>query len=255
MKDFKGRSVFVTGGASGIGLAIAEALRAEGARVTIADIDGDRVEKLSASSGFFGVPLDVSDFDSWSTAKAAAQRENGPVDLLVNNAGIGANGNALADVDPRSFNRLVQINLCGTFFGISTFAGDMRERGGGHILNTASIVGLAAQGGIGGYCATKFGVVGMSEALRQELEPHGVGVSVLCPGMVRTRLNETTTQFGGPSEGAPQYQLEEGMDPVQVANCALQGIRKNLLHIFTHGDAIDRIEARHKSLLADYHGR
>ena len=147
---------------------------------------------MVAGSTSFAAPRTVwasywtlSDPASWAEAKRLAEERQGPIDLLVNNAGIGSYGTDLADIPPSAFARLAGINLCGTFYGIAAFAGDMRERRAGHILNTASIVGCAAKGGIGDYCATKAGVVGMTEALREEMGPYGVGVSVMYPAWSR----------------------------------------------------------------------
>src|SRR5699024_4587493 len=117
--------------------------------------------------------------------------------ILVNNAGIGFNGRDVVDMDPETFDLIVAIDLTGVFNGVSAFGADMRARGGGHIVNTASVMGLTAGApGRGAYSAAKSAVIAMSEALRAEMAPHGVGVSVLCPGLVKSNLDTNTTRLG-----------------------------------------------------------
>jgi len=209
VKDFEGKTAFVTGGASGIGLGIAKALSARGCRVILADIDTEALE-ITAST-FPGevetVALDVRDRDQWAAAREQVEARFGPVSILVNNAGIMNEGSAnykeysLISQTPESFDRMIGINLVGVYNGIHTFGPGMAERGDGHIVNTSSSQGVVSCGGVGAYCAAKFGVVGMSEALRQELADLGVGVSVLCPGVVETNLpNSTNKLVGRPSD-------------------------------------------------------
>ena len=165
---------------------------------------------------------------------SAVEGAFGPVEILVNNAGIAPDLNDLADMAPESFDRLVAIKLTGTFNGIHTFAADMRERGDGHIVNTASMAGLMASAHLGAYTAAKFGVVGLSEVLRAELEAHGVGVSVLCPGLVRTNLAANA----GPRKRPPGTPtgMEAGIDPALVGAQVVEAIRANELYIVTHGE-------------------
>jgi NAD(P)-dependent dehydrogenase (short-subunit alcohol dehydrogenase family) len=134
------RHAFITGGASGIGLAIAEALAARGVRVTIADVNREALDAvLAANAGTMrGTCLDVRDRAGWATAKAEAEAAFGPVDILINNAGIASIGFEIADMDPEAFDRVVAVDLTGVFNGVSAFAADMRARRQGHIVNTAS---------------------------------------------------------------------------------------------------------------------
>lgn len=246
MEKIAGATAFVTGGASGIGLAIAEALIGEGARVMITDIDQAALDRAVAGLGpdAASVLLDVRDRDGWGAAKAAVEARFGPVDILVNNAGIGPDGHALSDMDPVAFDRVIAIKLTGTFNGIATFGAGMRDRGNGHILNTASMAGLIANAKLGAYTASKFAVVGMSEVLRAEMAPYGVGVSVLCPGLVRTNLGATTTAAGSDRAHAGLPTTDAGLDPAIVGALAIQGIRANALHIVTHGEHRAPVERR-----------
>ena len=233
----------VTGGASGIGLGIAEALAAEGARVVLCDWKEGwlRRETERLGDAVIGQHFDVRDREGWQTAKRAAEDAFGPVEILVNNAGVVPGQFELADTPVEHFDRLIGIMLVGMFNGIHTFAAGMRERGDGHIVNTASMAGLVTSPRLGAYTTAKFAVVGMSEVLRAEMEPHGVGVSVLCPGLVRTNLGIEDEQ-GQPTQDRPE--MEGGMDPALVGARVLEAIRNNELHVLTHGGYEERLAAR-----------
>lgn len=251
------RHAFITGGASGIGLGVADALAAKGLAVTIADIDGDAVARVVATRDRVrGVVLDVRDRAGWARAKAEAEAEAafGPVDVLVNNAGIGPDGATIADLTHESFDRIVGINLIGVFNGVAAFAAEMRDRGRGHIVNTASIAGLFASApGVSAYGLAKFGVVAMTETMRGELAPHGVGVSVLCPGFVATNIiantarlsGEETDYDGGVAPGS-------GMTPARAGEIVVQGIEANRLYILTHPEMWPMVEGRHRAIAADF---
>jgi NAD(P)-dependent dehydrogenase (short-subunit alcohol dehydrogenase family) len=180
------------------------------------------------------VVLDVTDRQAWSAAKIAAEERFGPVEICVNNAGIGPDLNELADMPVEAFDRLVGIKLTGTFNGIHTFGADMRSRGEGHFVNTASMAGLTAMARLGAYTASKFAVVGMSEVLRAEMAPHGVGVSVLCPGMVRTNLATNTPAASRPANMPSD--MSAGIDASLVGTQVVDAIRANLMYIITHGE-------------------
>src|SRR5688572_4540235 len=165
------RHAFITGGASGLGLGIADVLVERGLRVTLADIDRQELADVlpQRTQAYRGQPLDVRDRVAWASAKAEAEADFGPVDILVNNAGIAPIGRELADEAPDTFDLVIEVNLTGVFNGIATFAPGLRARGRGHIVNTASLAGLIVNTpGFGTYAIAKFGVVGMSEQLRVE---------------------------------------------------------------------------------------
>lgn len=236
MDRIEGRTAFVTGAASGIGLAIAEELLGLGARVALVDWNGDAVrrerERLGAAT--IAVELDVADRGAWPAAARAAEDAFGPVEILVNNAGIGPDLSELADMPPATFDRLVGIKLTGTFNGVHAFAAGMRARREGHVVNTASMAGLTASARLGAYTAAMFAVVGLSEVLHAELEPHGVGVSVLCPGMVRTNLPANTPPEHRPPGDAGG--MESGIDPAIVGRQVVAAIRAGDLYVITHGE-------------------
>ncbi len=248
---------FITGGASGIGLALAQIFAGERMRIVLADIDSAQL--VLAARGLPGevltVTMNVADREHWAAAKKRVMETFGRVDVLCNNAGIGPDGQQLADMNPESFERIIAINLTGVFNGIATFADHMRQRGSGHILNTASMAGLNPIPTIGGYVAAKFGVVGLSEVLCQELAPSGVGVTVLCPGLVNTRLAETTQAItqGAPLPSAANLSLSLGaISADQVARVALQAIREKRLYALTNPEYRDAVEARCRRLLESF---
>jgi len=243
------KHAFITGGASGIGLGIADAMVARGIAVTVVDVDQAALDAVQAgrpSERFRTQQLDVRDRAGWARAKAEAETAFGPVDILVNNAGIGPDGSDLADVTLEAFDRIIGINLVGVFNGVTSFAADLRARGRGHIVNTSSVAGLFANApGVNAYAAAKFGVTAMSETLRAELEPHGVGVSVLCPGYVDTNIiantarisGETNDYDGGGVPGTP-------MSTAEVAAIVLHAIEQDEPYTITHPEAWPAVEAR-----------
>ena len=236
MKLADAKHAFVTGGASGIGLGIANALAERGLNVTIADIDEAAMEKVVATRAnqFRGVRLDTRDRDNWKRAKEEAEKVFGPVDILINNAGIAPHGKQFADTDPGSFDTLIDINLVGPANGVLTFADAMRQRKAGHIVNTSSSAGLAAFGnGVGVYSMAKFGVTAMSLALRQEMEPYGVGVSVLCPGIVATNLHANTVKIGGESNDNPDAKPTPTVTPPEIGEMVIHAIENNEAVIVT----------------------
>jgi NAD(P)-dependent dehydrogenase (short-subunit alcohol dehydrogenase family) len=251
------KHAFITGGASGIGLAIGDALVSRGVRVSLADIDQPSLlEVLSRRSGLYGgQTLDTRDREAWADAKARAEAAFGPVDILVNNAGIGPNGQGFADMDPASFDRIIAINLTGVFNGVAAFAADMRRRGRGHIVNTSSTAGLTfSPQGAGAYTVAKHGVVSMSETLRAEMAPHGVGVSVLCPGLVATNLPRSTARLSGAGD-LNASMPDTSIDPALVGDLVADGIEKNLPYILTHPEYWPSIEQRQKAVEAAFTAR
>jgi NADP-dependent 3-hydroxy acid dehydrogenase YdfG len=179
--------VAVTGGARGIGLATARAFAASGARVAIGDIDADLAAAEAAAIGGFAAPLDVRDRGSFADFLARAAEDLGPVDVLVNNAGVAPRG-TFVGLDPAVHDLVVDINLRGVLNGMRLALPGMVERGRGHIVNVASLAGRVPIGTGAVYAATKHAVVGVSEVVRAELHATGVRVTVVLPGFVRTEL-------------------------------------------------------------------
>jgi short-subunit dehydrogenase len=206
-RDISTLTFIITGGARGIGRATAERFARQGAKVAIGDRDADlaRTVAQEIGQGVVAAELDVADAASWAaflTEIAAI----GPVDVLVNNAGIMPLGSVLKEPDEVA-RKIVDVNLHGVIFGTKAVAPGMIERGRGHIVNVASAVGRIAVADGATYSASKFAVVGFSEATRAELEPQGVDVSVVLPAIVQTEL----------ASGVP---AARGMKPVTADDVA-----------------------------------
>lgn len=264
MRELAGRTAFVTGAASGIGFALARAFADEGMSVMLADIEAPALEAAVArlaghAPRIASVVCDVSDFASVSRAEAATAEAFGPVHILCNNAGV-AGGSGIEAISPETWRWVVDVNLMGVVHGIAAFLPGMRAHGqGGHILNTASMAGLQANIGFSPYVATKYAVVGMSEGLTKELGDEGIGVSVLCPGFVRTAIAESARNrqaaYGpavAPAPGSKGARLvaahaenaQSGLDPDDVAARVLSAIRSGEFYVFTHPEMRDEVDVR-----------
>jgi 3-oxoacyl-[acyl-carrier protein] reductase len=189
MRDIAGKAAFITGGASGIGLAIARALAEAGAHVTLADIDQAQLDKVTPTiEGALGVQLDVRDRDGWKSAKAKAEARFGPVDILVNNAGISLPASIDADGYDDAWAATLAVDLTAYTRTIRAVLADLRRNGDGRIVNVASTEGLGATAHLSPYTAAKHGVVGLTRSLAVELGPAGVTVNCVCPGPIHTGM-------------------------------------------------------------------
>ncbi len=241
------RHALITGGASGLGLGMADALAKRGVPVTIADIDAEALAEVvkSRGNGFRGAVLDVRDRAAWARVKAEAEAALGPVDVLILNAGISPNGKPFTEMDPESFDRIVAINLTGVANGIFAFAADFQARGSGHIVLTSSQAGLVTTvAGVGAYSVAKFGVTALGEQLRRELGPHGVGVSVLFPGFVPTNLGANTVKIGGDINSYSNRMPPVSIDAAAVGEMVADGIERDASHIVTHKQVLPGVEER-----------
>ena len=270
MKQLEGKTVFITGGASGIGFGMVEAFAVHQTKIAIADVDSESVEARAQELRALGakvlsVVLDVRDRDSWERAARQTEAALGPVDILCNNAGVTAY-KPLAETPPEEWDWVIAVNLTGTFNGIHTFAQRMIDRkAGGHIVNTASTAGLYSMKNatVGVYAASKYGVVGMSEMLRKELAPHSIGVSILCPGLVKTNIGPNAIKLRPGPQSAPveptplQQRLRAdsrryGMDPRKVGDRVVLAVRHNDYYVITHPEFRPFVEERFRTLLADF---
>jgi NAD(P)-dependent dehydrogenase (short-subunit alcohol dehydrogenase family) len=241
------RHAFITGGASGLGLGMADALAARGVPVTIADIDAEALAQVTASRGnsVRGQVLDVRGREAWAKAKTEAEAAFGPVDILCCNAGISPNGQEFADMAPESFDLILAINLGGVVNGVFAFAADFRARGRGHIVVTSSQAGLITTvGGVGAYSVAKFGVTALGEQLRREMAPHGVGVSVLCPGYVATNLGANTVKIGGDVRQYSNAMPEATIVAADVGEMVAEAIEQDAAYVITHKDVWRGVEKR-----------
>ena len=188
-RSLNGKVVAITGGGRGIGRSIAEALTREGARVAVGDLDRESAERTAAAlgSGALALALDVTDHAGFTAFLDEVEQTLGPLDVLVNNAGIMP-VSPLVEESPESIARQLDINLHAVIHGTQEAMRRMVPRGTGHIVNIASIAGRSGFPHLATYCATKHGVVGLSEGVRQELRGSGVEVSVVMPSLVRTEM-------------------------------------------------------------------
>ncbi|GAA0413410.1 hypothetical protein GCM10009530_77480 [Microbispora corallina] len=224
-----GKLVVVTGAASGIGRATALAFAAAGARVVGADLAEPADD---VADGVCGYQVDVSDAERVEEFAATVLRDHGVPDVLVSNAGIGMTGPFLATT-AGDWARIVGVNVFGVVHGARAFAPAMVERGSGHIVNVASAAAFAPSRSLSAYGATKSAVVMFSECLRGEMAGHGVGVTVVCPGRIRTPITETTRFVGRSPEEEAQArarmtkQYLKALPPETVAAAILKAVRTN----------------------------
>jgi NAD(P)-dependent dehydrogenase (short-subunit alcohol dehydrogenase family) len=261
MEDIAGRTAFITGGANGIGLGIARAFARAGAKLALADVDAAALAaakaELAKDTEVQTFVLDVRERDAYARAADETEAQLGPVSLLFNNAGI-----ALSITPDQMTYELwdyaLGVNLDGVVNGVQTFLPRMIARGGGgHVVNTASGAGLAAPGAGFLYHTAKFAVVGMSEALRFELQGAGIGVSVLCPGPVATKILHHTLRTQPASAPRLDAQmvktvdgfLDAGVAPDAVGEMVLRGVRENALYIHTDRIMEIPLQMRTKALL------
>ncbi|MBX3554080.1 MAG: SDR family NAD(P)-dependent oxidoreductase [Pseudolabrys sp.] len=268
MRELAGKTAFVTGGASGIGLALGQAFAGAGMNVMLADIEADALEKAVASlhnPNVHGVACDVTDPASVEQAARTSFDAFGNVHVVCNNAGVAAGG-GIDNISLESWKWVLDVNLMGVLHGIRTFLPHIRSHGeGGHFVNTASMAGMVSGLGFSPYHASKFAVVTMSEGLAAQVKPLGIGVSILCPGFVRTRIGDSArnrpAQYGpapalDPASPAAALVahvaqlIETGLDPADVAARVLTAIRDDELYVFTHPDMRAELEQRFAAILA-----
>jgi NAD(P)-dependent dehydrogenase (short-subunit alcohol dehydrogenase family) len=260
MRDFGGRVAVVTGGASGIGRALAERCAAEGMQVVIADVEQAALDRTAAELGVAGIQTDVSNAESVAALADAVLARFGRVDLVCNNAGVGGGG-LMKDQTLNDWKWVLGVNLWGVVHGIQFFLPHLLANPeGGHIVNTASMAGLAAWPGIGPYNASKYAVVGLSETLAAELEADGarVKVSVLCPGWVRTNILDSQrnrpAELRNPSRAKADARQRNdqtreifatvALDPAAVAGMVVEAVREDRFWVITHPDLLEPVRER-----------
>jgi NAD(P)-dependent dehydrogenase (short-subunit alcohol dehydrogenase family) len=269
VKELAGKTAFVTGAASGIGLGIATAFAQAGAKVMLCDIEeaalSAALKQLRLTNvDVDGVKADVSLKAELVAAAEATTARYGKVHILVNNAGVGGGG-PYGTWTEASWNWTMGVNLMATIWGIEIFGPLIEQHGeGGHIVSTASIAGLIS-GQSNAYNVSKYGVVALSEGLRLELAPRGIGVSVLCPGFIRTQIMNSSRNLpkrfagavralptSGPfaehanmiREGMVRARVSLGIDPMYVGELVREGVENDWPYIFTDLEFEPMIEAR-----------
>jgi NAD(P)-dependent dehydrogenase (short-subunit alcohol dehydrogenase family) len=266
MASLSGRVAFITGGASGIGFGIAAALANAGAKIVLTDQNEAALrvaaERLSARGATVTAErLEITDAAQWERALDVAERTCGPIEILCNNAGVSALGVSIEQISPAFWDRVIAINLTGIFTGLHAALPRMRAHGrGGHIVNTSSLAGIGLTGpGTAAYAVTKCGVVALSEVLKQELEADRIGVSVLCPGPVRTELWRSSREvLGLPPLEAPPAASRQGsasptaMDPLLVGQQVVEAILNGEFYVITHPEFRSAVVHRHAQLMAAF---
>ncbi len=264
MEQLEGKVAFVTGGASGIGLGIVRALLGAGMKVVVADIRRDHLDEAVAALGagerVLALQLDVTDRAAYARIADEAERAFGKIHVLCNNAGIGLAGPAkLATYE--DWDWVLGVDLGGVVNGIVTILPRILKHGeGGHIVNTASMSGIMPNPNTIQYTVAKAGVIAMSEVLRSELGPDNVGVTAFCPGPVRSNIPKSgetrperlakTGYADSDKRRATDTFAHLWMDPVEVGELVLNGVRKNRLYVFTHSEFGPGIKERCDAIMA-----
>jgi|Marorgknorr_s2lv_3_1036020.scaffolds.fasta_scaffold22866_2 NAD(P)-dependent dehydrogenase (short-subunit alcohol dehydrogenase family) len=262
MDSLKSKVAVVTGAASGIGLAFCERFLAEGMQVVLADIEEEALAKqvarlAEAGGAVLGVRCDVRESADIEALADRAASEFGGTQVLCNNAGVGPAGPML-DTKPADWRWTFDVNVLGVAYGVTTFVPRMLEAGEGHVVNTASEAGLATNPALGMYCASKHAVVGLSEALYFELEGTPVGVSCLCPNLVKTQIfeSERNRDDGAAlldSQVATLAPLREAMAAVgisaeKVAGDVVDAIRADRFWVLPHDTSVQVASKRFADL-------
>lgn len=268
MKDFAGRTAVVTGGASGIGLALCRRSAAAGMRVVMADIEKGALEEAAeglraGGTEVLDVVVDVSDASQVEDLARTVADAFGPVHLLCNNAGVAAGG-LISELSLEDWRWVLGVNLFGVVHGLRAFLPGMLAHGqDAHIVNTASLAGLVSPPLMSPYSASKFAVVAVSESLYHELNMTGarVKVSVLCPGWVNTRIHEASRNRpaglgGDTTREADDNRMQlmaqviaSGLPPEQVADKVFEAVTEERLYVVTHPDMLGGVETRMRTIL------
>lgn len=258
MNEFEGRVAVITGGASGIGAAMARAFAARGARLALADVDREALAAAEkghheAGTPVLAVPTDVTKRDQVEALADAVFAHYGAAHIVCNNAGIATFGRSWECPD-EDWAYTMDVDFWGVVHGLRAFVPRLIDQAqGGHVVNTASMAGLVGMGWLGVYCAAKFAVVGVTESLHRELKPHGIGASVLCPMIVETNLTENTARLRPgervssapapeqPGAGAMQGSVKQ---PDEVARRVVRAIERKSLYVLTHEEQREILRRR-----------
>ena len=269
MRDLKDKVAVITGGGGGIGRALALAFAAEGMHIALADVEEEPLAAVTSEVEQMGVRcstsvIDVTDLTSMQTFANKVVEELGGAHVICNNAGVVTMRKA-QDMSPSDWDWVVGVNLYGVINGIQAFLPKMVEQAeGGHIVNTASIAGLVPEAtpGILSYTASKYGVTGLTESMRLDLEQYDIGCTVVCPGGVATRIVEAgrnrPEEYGGPEQpnldvmGSGKSVPQEMITPEILAQMILRAIHENELYVLSHPETQPAVEERFKELLAAF---
>ncbi len=247
LRRLDGLNVFITGAASGIGRATAEAVATGGGRLFLTDVQADLLastaESIRAGGGdvVMAEPVDLTDHDGVRRLARQVTDAHGAMDVVMNIAGISAWG-TVQSLEHETWRRQVDVNLMGPIHVIEELVPPMVEAGrGGHLVNVSSAAGIIGMPWHAAYSASKFGLRGVSEVLRFDLARHGIGVSLVCPGAVHTPLT-STVQIAGVDTTSPRFRKvqarfhERAVSPEEAADAILKGVRRNRYWVYTSSD-------------------
>lgn len=264
MQDVKQKVAFITGAASGMGLGMARAFSAAGARVMLADIEQGPLTKVvnelkALGRDVDGIAVDVTNRETMLAAAQATVTRFGAVHILCNNAGVGASGRSEA-TSVKNWRWTVDVNMWGVVYGLQAFLPLMDANGeSGHVVNTASMAGLFCWPELGAYNASKYAVVAITETLMAERRDSNIGVSVLCPGVVATNLATSArnrpVEYGGATDSRSDEMVEmlaKGLDPHVVGQQVLEAILANQPYIFTDPGMRRYVDERFERIRAGY---
>ncbi len=260
-----GTVAFITGGASGLGLGMAKAFLERGAKVAVADIMADHLDAARAELEDLGrchfIQLDVTDRASFAAAADEAERALGPVSVLCNNAGVGALG-AFQDSDYRDWDWVMSVNFGGALNGVQTFLPRMLARGGGHIVNTASIGAVLPGPGGAAYLTAKAAVLGLSETLYCDVYDKGIGVTAILLGPTASNIHKVSKQRPATFAGTTQAALElasgdapllmAGMEPIEAGRKVIDAIEADELYLFTHREFRHGVQQRLDAIMTGF---
>ena len=228
--------ILITGAGAGLGEAMARRFYEAGHRLILTDVALDRVQALAAELGerAHAYALDVTQADQWAALVEQVERQHGPIDVLINNAGVAVAG-SMEDTSLEDWRWVIEIDLMGVVMGCKAVLPAMRARGRGHLINVASFAGLAGAPEINAYGTAKAGVVALSEGLRAELDGSGVAVSVLCPAFVQTRLLETMRASDDKYQRrVSRWMANSGVSAADVADVVYGALQSRRFLLLTH---------------------
>ncbi|MFK8029609.1 MAG: SDR family NAD(P)-dependent oxidoreductase [Gammaproteobacteria bacterium] len=271
MKQFEGKTAVISGGAEGIGLAVAKALGEEKMNIVLADIDEASLGAAAQELHDMGIPvlavaLDVAEEEQWQTVANETLKRFGKIHMLVNNAGVAGEAERIEEMNEKTWQWVMGVNLMGVVFGAKTMIPHIKaHQEGGWLLNVASIAGMGGVPLGGVYTATKTAVVGLSESWAAELAADGIGVSVLCPAFVKTRIHQSgrnrhenykldqdssRTKTGRLDK--VKEAVENGIDASIVGSRVVEAIKQGELYIFTHPNYRPVIQHRSENIDAAF---
>ena len=277
MKEVAGKTAFITGGASGLGLAMAHSFAAAGMKVAIADIEEGALAQAEAelrpsNADVLALQLDVTDRAALARAADRTEEAFGKVHVVCNNAGVAVRG-LVDEMSYPDWDWVLGVNLQGVINGVQTFLGRIKAHGeGGHFVNTASVAGIAPFPGLSVYNTSKFAVVGLSEAMRMDLAGQGIGVSVLCPGVVNTNIFDSgrnrpaalqaekdtasitldAEAVGGEAAAQIEMLRRNALEPNAIGDMVLCAIQEDELYILSHPEFAEGVAARHEQMQAAF---